>query len=188
MQTNQRAGYGSIACMYNYHLNRKVVKKLIVDIITTAPEDKVTEAQNIFNQNDELGRLKFTYEVQLGNKINFLDMTLIHMRNQKIKTNWYARTTSSKRIVNFLSSHPPKMKENAIGLINRVITLSDPIFRPMNTARIYEILRKNNYRTKIIEKAMAVYHYRQQQKTEQQTELNGTREKLTRIYRTYHKR
>lgn len=122
------------------------IKKFIDDIITAAPDNKAAEAIDIFNKYDEAQRLKFTYEVETDNKINFLYMTLIHMRNHKIKTNWYSKSTSSKRIVNFLSSHPIKMKENvAIDFINRVMTLSDPIFKPKNIEKIYDILSKNNY-------------------------------------------
>lgn len=146
----------------------KFVKKFIDDIITTAPEEKIPETINILNSYDENQRLKFTHEIEEDHKINFLDMTLIHMRNHKIKTNWYSEATSSKRIVNFLSSHPPKMKENvAIEFVNRVMALSDPIFKPINVEKIYKILSKNNYPTRVIKKAMAIHHHKQEQKRQQ---------------------
>jgi len=92
-------------------------------------------------------------------------MTLIHMKNQKVKTNWYTKETTSSRMVNYLSAHPMKMKENiAIELVNRVMSLSDPIFKPTNTEKVKEILTKNNYPQRIITKAFEIYKVKKEQK------------------------
>lgn len=144
------------------------VKKFIDDIISTAPENKIIETRDIFNAFDPRGRLEFTYEMEENNKINFLDMTLIHMIDHKVKTNWFCKETSSNRIINFLSTHPPKMKLNiAIEFTNRVLALSDPIFKPKNIERIKDILRKNNYPERIIHKAIEIVKHKQDQRKQQ---------------------
>lgn len=156
-------------CLPKLDFRPGFVKKFIDDIISTAPEDKVDEAKETFNKFDPRGRLEFTTEIEKDKKINFLDMTLIHMNNQNIKTNWYAKGTKSNRIVNYLSAHPKKMKENiAVELVNRVMRLSDPIFKPMNEKRIKEILMKNNYPQRIITKAFESYKNRENLKRQQE--------------------
>lgn len=66
------------------------VKKFIDDVISAAHENKVNEAKDVFNIFDPNRRLEFITEVEVENKINFLDLTLIHMNNSKILTNWYS--------------------------------------------------------------------------------------------------
>jgi len=78
---------------------------------------------------------------------------------------WYAKETASSRIMNFLSAHPKKMKENvAAELVNRVMSLSDPIFKPLNKNRIKIILEKNNYPQRVIKKVFEMHRARQEKK------------------------
>lgn len=77
--------------------------------------------------------------------------------------------------MNYLSAHPKRMKENiAIELVNRVMSLSDPIFKPMNIRRIKEKLRKNNYPMRIIHKAFETYKYKQELKRQQSSNQQST--------------
>lgn len=155
-------------------------------MITTAPENKVNEAKNVFNSFDQRGRLEFTWEIEVDNKINFLDLTPIHMNNQKILTNWYSKETASNRIIKFLSTHPPKMKENfAVEFANSVMTLSDPIFTSTNIKRIKEKLHKNNFPMRVIHKAIETDKHRRDQRnhrSHQSTTTNAPEPK--RIFRS----
>lgn len=165
----------------------KFIKKFIDDVISTAPADQVPEATTIFNNFDEDKRLEFTYEIEENNRLNFLDMTLIHMSDQKIKTDWYSKATSSHRILNFLSAHPPKLKENvAIEFTNRVLSLSDPIFKPKNIELIKSILTENNYPKKTINKAIAIYNNKINQRQRQQPDITSQddEQEPTKIYRS----
>jgi len=59
------------------------LKKFVDDILTTAPPEHVAFTKHILRD----GRIKFTAETEIENKINFLDMTLIHQHNGRIITN-----------------------------------------------------------------------------------------------------
>lgn len=131
-------------------------KKYIDDIITTAPENQAESTQAIYNGFNS--RLKFTYEVEMDNRINFLDTTVYHMSNNTMITDWYSKETSSNRLLNYLSAHPQRMKINiATSFVNRVLSLSHPIFKSKNIQLIRNILTKNNYPNKIIEKALKIH-------------------------------
>lgn len=89
-------------------------------------------------------------------------MTLIHQFNGRIITNWYTKTTTSDRLLNYLSFHPYSMKFNiAKSFVNKVFTLSDPIFNRMNTQRIQQILLKNNYPQKMIDRIFKDRRFKQ---------------------------
>lgn len=129
------------------------LKKYVDDVSSTVLENKIDETLRIFNNFGR--RLKFTYEVEIDRKINFLDMTLIHRTDKKIITNWYHKEISSNRILSFLSNHPTSMKLNVItSFAKRVLSLSDPIFKGTNYRRITDILSNNQYPLSMIKKSI----------------------------------
>lgn len=80
------------------------------------------------------------------------------------------------------------MKEKvAMELVNRVISLSDPIFKQKNIEKIKAILTKNNYPNNIIHKALKCYKTKEQhknmQRQEQVIEDTEAKEQETKIYR-----
>lgn len=88
--------------------------------------------------------------------------------------------------MNYLSAHPKKMKENvAIELVNRVMTLSDPIFKTNNIEKVKTILHKNNYPQRIIHKAFETYKYKQEQKKLREISQKSTDQILTKEKRTF---
>lgn len=107
---------------------QKFLRKYIDDIITAIPEDQVDNTRDILNNYNQL--LKFISEVEKDRNINFLDLTLIHMINEIIYTNWFSKPTSSNRILNYVSTRPRNMKLNiAISFVDRVLSL---IFQSLN--------------------------------------------------------
>lgn len=107
------------------------------------------------------------------------------MRNQRIKTNWYSKETASSRMVNYLSAHPKRMKENlAIELVNRVMSLSDPIFESSNIKKIKEKLLKNNYPMRIIHKAIETYKYKKENRHAETTPNSQDEPQIQQIYRS----
>lgn len=155
-----------------------ILKKFVDDIITTAPFEHVVSTKDLLCDD----RLIFTYETEIDNKINFLGMTLVHQRNGRIITNWYSKPTSSNRILNYISSHLHVMKWNiATTVVHKVFSLSDPIFTRMNTESIYNILMKNNYPPKIIEKAIKNYRM----KRISSLDMDSTRNERTIVDRKY---
>lgn len=125
------------------------VKKYVDDVITAIPKDRINETLDILNSFHP--KIQFTMECEKKRRINFLDMTLIRTKEQKIITDWYSKPTSSNRLLNFLSAHPYVMKTNvASSFVNRMFTLSDRRFHSQNEKRIYNLLGKNNYPEKLI--------------------------------------
>lgn len=143
-------------CLPKLSYKPAFLKKYVDDVSSTVLESKIDETLRVFNNFSKDGRLKFTHELEIDCKINFLDMTLIHRTDKKVITNWYHKEISSNRILSFLSNHPTSMKQNIItSFAKRVLTLSDPIFKGTNYRRITDILSKNQYPLTMIKKAIS---------------------------------
>ncbi|KYN15805.1 hypothetical protein ALC57_11960 [Trachymyrmex cornetzi] len=88
-------------------------------------------------------RLQFTLEIG-GNSINFLDLTIIN-NNGMIELDWYHKPTFSGRYLNYFSAHPTSQKKGIImGMLDRVMLLSDPKFRYKNIKFIINTLLNND--------------------------------------------
>ena len=84
-------------------------------------------AFNDINQN-----IKFTYEIEKDNRINFLDILLIN-NNNKIITNWFQKPCFSGRFLNYNSNHPIYHKIGIVyNLVDRAIKLSEDNFHDSN--------------------------------------------------------
>jgi len=80
--------------------------RYVDDIVMSVPKTTIDSVLTTFNSFHL--RIQFTMEIG-GDKLNFLDVTLI--RNQdKIEFNWYHKPTFSGRYLNFLSHHPISQK------------------------------------------------------------------------------
>lgn len=89
-------------------------------------------------------RMQFTLEIG-GDKINFLDITMIKYEDSLI-FDWYHKPTFSGRYLNFLSAYPLSQKRGTIlGMIDRAFLLSDPKFHRKNFELIVNILFMNDY-------------------------------------------
>lgn len=119
-------------------------------------------------------RLKFTVEVEEGNKLPYLDLLIIRNDDGTFDTDWYSKSICSNRMLNFASYHPYHQKKNtAFAFINRVLTLSEVRFHYNNKAKIIEILRKNNYPMELISQLFKQYYNRHKIKVE--SEKDGYR-------------
>lgn len=77
--------------------------------------------------------------------IPFLDV-MVHRKNDSIALDWYAKPTSSGRLINYLSAQPFKYKINtAKNLIHKILTISHQQFKETNICKIKKILSSNNY-------------------------------------------
>ncbi|MBV2145288.1 MAG: hypothetical protein KTM48_00870, partial [Wolbachia endosymbiont of Pissodes strobi] len=124
--------------------------RYVDDCIAAVPADKVNIILNKFN--DYHKNLQFTSEIEINNKINFLDVTLHHI-DESIKTEWYTKKTWSSRYLNFDSSHPIAQRKSVIiGLADCAIQLSDPEYRKNAIKKAKDALVLNNYPKKLINK------------------------------------
>lgn len=121
-----------------------VIKKYVDDLILALPPDKVLEVLNIFNSYNP--NIQFTYEVEQEEKLPFLDMVLVRLSDQSIKTEWYCKPMASGRFLDFLSCHPLHMKMNMVtNFIQRVRKLSTNMSKLEVDRIIDNHLQTNHY-------------------------------------------
>ncbi|KYM93792.1 hypothetical protein ALC62_15636 [Cyphomyrmex costatus] len=85
-----------------------------------------------------------------GDRLNFLDVKVIR-DNELIEFDWYHKPTFSGRYLNFWSQHPVSHKKGTVmGLVDRVILLSNPKFHFDNFCFIIKVLLENDYSLKFI--------------------------------------
>ena len=124
--------------------------RYIDDTILCVDKNHVNTILEIFNSYH--GKLKFTHEIETDNAIPFLDILIIK-QNNSIVTDWYSKTSSSGRFLNFNSKHPMQQKIAMISnLVDRSILLADPQFHKKNINKIKKLLILNNYPTPFINK------------------------------------
>jgi len=121
--------------------------RYVDDIALAIPSDSINRVVNVFNNLHP--RLQFTLEVG-GDKLNFLDVTIIK-NNNKLEFNWYHKPTFSGRYLNYFSQHPLSQKRGTImGMVDRAILLSDPKFQQDNLNFVIKVLLNNDYPLKFI--------------------------------------
>lgn len=91
----------------------------------------------------------------------YLDVKVIRNENGRLNTNWYQKPSAAGKVINFLSTHPNQQKINvAFNLFFRILSISNECYHKENIDAAFEILRANNYPTKIIQQQL----YRAKQK------------------------
>jgi len=120
-------------------------KKYVDDCITEVKVEDIDGMLMILNSYDE--NIRFTYEAQKNNVIQFLDMSILSEENNfNYITDWFQKKTASGRILNYNSCHPARIKRNVVKeLSNRILSLSHPKFWEKNIKEIKNILKQNNY-------------------------------------------
>jgi hypothetical protein len=133
-----------------------ISRKYVDDTIFSLP---INELQNTLDSlNSFHSKIKFTFETEgeINQDIPFLDMRLIRQGNQSIITDWYSKPIASNRMLNFLSTHPFFQRYNvALSFARKVFSLSNKAFYSKNSSIIFNILRKNNYPIKLINKVIS---------------------------------
>lgn len=109
-------------------------------VIKKADEEIILDTLNAYHN-----KIKFTVEKEKDGTLPYLDMMIIN-DNSKIITNWYAKPTSSGRMINFYSTQPLQMKLNTgKSFIKKVVQLSHKNYLQQNLEKIRNILSMNNY-------------------------------------------
>jgi len=118
--------------------------RYVDDIVLSLPHPQLNSLLDKFNSFHH--RLKFTIEMEPeGDKLNFLDITIIKQNNTLI-FDWFRKPTFSGRFLNFNSHHPFTHKRGTMySLIDRVLRLSHPKFHKNNFDYIIKILLDNGY-------------------------------------------
>ena len=141
-----------VHCLESLNFKISTFLRYVDDIFAIIPRSKINEVLNAFNNYHP--RLKFTFEIENNNAINFLDTTVIR-NDERLITNWYRKPTFSGRYINYFSNHPQNYKKNVItGLVDRAILLSDQKFHSSNIEIVKEILINNSYPVFFIDKCI----------------------------------
>lgn len=126
----------------------KILTKYVDDIFTVIKADEVEKTLNILNSYNK--QIQFTKEEVANDNLPYLDSIVIR-EGENLKLNWYQKSTSSGRLINFYSKHPRKMIINtATNFIRRVLEISDEEFYKTNIIKITDTLRKNEFPFKTI--------------------------------------
>lgn len=156
----------------NLNFNIPFFKRFVDDCLVAVPNNKTQEILQAFNNFHK--KLQFTSEIEINNKINFLDMTLERNEN-KILTKWYTKPTWSGRYQNFHSNHSKNQKLSVIiGLTDRAISLTSPQFRPEILKKVKESLIQNNFNLTDINRIIKrrTYKFYNKQTSNQNTQDN----------------
>lgn len=128
--------------------NIRHISKYVDDIFAIIKErDKETILNTLNNYHT---KIQFTIEMEQNNSLPYLDVKM-HRNNNRIIFNWYSKSTSSGRMINYLSTQPNSQKINtATNFINKILDISDVQFKDDNINKIKTILQMNNYPNFII--------------------------------------
>ncbi|XP_062703609.1 uncharacterized protein LOC134286061 [Aedes albopictus] len=69
------------------------LKKYVDDLFLALPEGNIQEVLDSFNQQNE--HIQFTVEREENNRLPFLDMMLVRLDNQTVKTEWFKKPIAS---------------------------------------------------------------------------------------------
>ncbi|KYN22608.1 hypothetical protein ALC57_04991, partial [Trachymyrmex cornetzi] len=108
-----------------------------------APHGNLVETLKIFNSIHV--RLQFTCEVGTGNRISFLNTTII-IDNNRIIFDVFHKSTYSGRFLSFYSNHPTCHKKSTlISCIDKILLLSHPSFQQGNLVNAINTFLDNCY-------------------------------------------
>lgn len=139
-------------CLPRLPFKMPFIKKYVDDIICAVPENEVDSTLQVFNSIHQ--NIQFTVERETNHAVPFLD-TLVIRENGVLRTDWYSKPTASGRYINFKSFHTTKMKINTVlNMKNRVIKLSHPLYRQNNMGKLYDIMVKNSFPHKLLNKLL----------------------------------
>lgn len=128
----------------------KFVGKYVDDAFLIIPRNMKTLLMDVLNSFHP--NIKFTIETEVNGSMPYLD-TKVHRKDGILITNWYSKPTSKGRFLNYFSAHNMSMKVNtALGVLRRIFGLSNSCFWNENTIIARELLIKNSYPKKLVEK------------------------------------
>jgi len=126
-----------VANMFMEHLERKLLdtaaedlklklwKKYVDNILEIVKKGSVEELTEFLNELDNSHNIKFTYEVEQGGQLPFLDLLLNRTENVGLKLQIYRKPTHTDQYLNFSSHH---LIEHKLSVV-RTLLKSVPRYR-----------------------------------------------------------
>ncbi|XP_044754436.1 uncharacterized protein LOC123313562 [Coccinella septempunctata] len=131
----------------------KLIKKFVDDIIMALPE---TEIDNVWKcLNSYCADLQFTLEMENCDQgVPFLD-TMVHREKNEIKLNWYKKSTSSNKFIDYYSNHGINIKINFIKeMKNRITKICSETYLKEGLNNLFDILTQNSYPKNMLKKLL----------------------------------
>jgi len=145
-----------IHCISRLDFNVHTFYRYVDDIFMIIPAEKLNSVLTTFNSYHS--RLKFTYELEDDNMLNFLNISVIK-DNGNIITNWFRKPTFSGRYINYYSNHPIQYKWNTVmSLVDQAILLSDERFHAANLDIVKANLLNNGYPLTMLNRMIVKRH------------------------------
>ena len=118
--------------------------KFVDDIICAIPGDMLGATLQTFNTYH--AKLQFTMEEETDRAVPFLDTKVVRAEDQRIRLDWYQKTTASGRYLNFHSNHTMRQKINTIiGMKHRMERISDVEWKIRNLEKLMQLFGNNGY-------------------------------------------
>lgn len=137
------------------------------DSLFAIPSEKTSEFVQSFNNFNE--KIQFTSELEVNQRLPFLDIEVIRNNDGSVMTNWYVKPTASGRMLNYLSLHPTTQKVNTVkNLLHRVHSLSHESFWQQNLTKIRRVLKDNNYPTSFVNRIINEFGRKNMRKTNEE--------------------
>ena len=152
-------GYHEGKWIENYGGSKPIHYKRFMDDIFCIFKNEIEAIDFLNYLNEQHVNIKFTTEKEEQNTLPFLDVQIVKLDNGKFETSVYRKPTFTGLLTNFKSFTPFSYKIALIKtLIHRIyhICSSWKIFH-RNILEIENILRKNSYPQKLIEKEKNKY-------------------------------
>lgn len=112
-------------CLSLLDFDIPIFYRYVDDIFTIVSKTRVDDLLAVFNNYHP--QLKFTHEIETNLSLNFLNTTII--KDNKLITNWYRKSTCSGRYINYFSNYSHNYKINTVTcLVDHAILLSDDVF------------------------------------------------------------
>ena len=130
-------------CMDKLTIKPRFLTKYVDDLFGIIDKNYIDEALKTLNAYHK--EIKFTVEMEHNNKLAYLD-TMITKDKNTIKLDWYQKSISSGRLINFYSKHAKNIIINtASNFIRRVLQISDFSFHQNNIKKFKTIFNKNGF-------------------------------------------
>ncbi|CAF2990126.1 unnamed protein product [Rotaria sp. Silwood2] len=144
---------GLIADIYlHHHLQQRLIEiqgrtwRYVDDmlVITKMSETEIEKYMKKINSTKH--KIKFTYEYEKKNQLNYLDTTLTrNTTTNRIDIQWYRKDTASDRFLNYQSCHQQSIKKNIIkNMTERIITTTKDSHQQINDLKALKRMFENS--------------------------------------------
>ncbi|XP_055714728.1 uncharacterized protein LOC129808846 [Phlebotomus papatasi] len=128
------------------------IKKYVDNLLVSIHENDVDLVVDHFNSVHP--KIQFSMEMEVNGVLPYLDMEIHRGENNSLSTTWYAKPSSSLRMLNYRSGHSLHTIINVgRGFIKRVRALTTKSGENTND-NIARILRKNDFPNRVIQRLL----------------------------------